>query len=173
MASYYYLIPSLPALSADGAMPLSYEEFLKLCQSNVSEGTYKLLEDLTISSTEGPLLEEWGAFYNSLKRELSAQRSAKLGKPYTAVFDKDPFSAAVVSSAVNAKDPLTAERILLDLEFSQLDLMIGLHSFDDYALFGYALKLKLLERVTSFEKEKGEKEFNDILKDLEEQVMSL
>ena len=58
MASYYYLIPSLPELRADGEMPLSYSEFLNCCQSNVSESTYELLKDLELSSTEGPLVEE-------------------------------------------------------------------------------------------------------------------
>ena len=79
----------------------------------------------------------------------------------------------MASSAVAAGDPLTAERILLAYEFDRLDDMVGLHSFDDTVLFGYALKLKLLERACSFEKKKGEKEFNDILKGLEDQVMSL
>ena len=49
MASYYYLISSLPTLSADGGMPFSYEEFLRLCQSNVSGETYRLLEELDLS----------------------------------------------------------------------------------------------------------------------------
>ncbi len=173
MASYYYLISSLPTLSADGPLPLSYSEFLRLCQSNVSDETYRLLEDLTVSSGKGPLLDEWGAFYTSLSKELSAQRSAKLQKPYAAVYDKDPASAAAVSAALGAKDPLTAERMLLSYEFDQLDMLVGLHSFDDYVLFGYALKLKLLERLSSFEAEKGKTEFNHILRNLEEQVMSL
>ena len=173
MASYYYLISSLPTLSADGDMPFSYSEFLRLCQSNVSEETYRLLEDLTVSSSKGPLLDEWGAFYTSLSKELSSQRSARLGKSYAAVYDKDPISAAAVSAALAAKDPLAAEQILLGYEFDQLDMLVGLHSFDDYVLFGYALKLKLLERLNSFEAEKGKTEFNYILKGLEEQVTSL
>ena len=173
MASYYYLISSLPMLSADGGMPFSYAEFLKMCQANVSEETYRQLEGLTLSSKDGPLLDEWGTFYNGLTKELNSQRSAKLGKPYPAVTDKEPASASVASAAISARDPLTAERILLDYEFEQLDVMVGLHNFDDYVLFGYALKLKLLERVSSFEKEKGKKEFNDILKDLEDRVTSL
>ena len=37
MASYYYLIASLPELRADGDMPITYDEFLTCCQSNVSE----------------------------------------------------------------------------------------------------------------------------------------
>ncbi|MBR5731405.1 MAG: hypothetical protein IKX89_05620 [Firmicutes bacterium] len=173
MASYYYLISSLPMLSADGGMPFSYEEFLKMCQANVSGETYKLLEGLSLSSDEGPLLEEWGAFYNGLMKELNSQRSLKLGKPYPPVYDKEPASASVVTAAISAKDPLAAERILLEHEFDQLDIMVGLHSFDDWVLFGYAVKLKLLERIGSFVKEKGKKEFNDILSDLEEQVTRL
>ena len=37
MASYYYLIASLPELRADGDLPITYDEFLTLCQSNVSD----------------------------------------------------------------------------------------------------------------------------------------
>ena len=173
MASYYYLISSLPMLTPDGGMPFPYREFLKQCQSNVSEETYKLLEELDLSSSSGPLLDEWGPFYTALTKELAAQRSARLGKPYSAVWNKDPISASVVTAAMNAKDPLTAEKMLLDYEFSALDSMVGLHIFDDHVLIGYALKLKLLERINSFEKEKGKKEFNDILVSLQEQVTSL
>ena len=55
MASYYYLIASLPELKADGEMPITYSEFLNCCQSNVSDSDYELLVNLTLSSTEGPL----------------------------------------------------------------------------------------------------------------------
>ena len=50
MASYYYLISSLPDLRTDGEMPFSYEEFLGMCQSNVSESKYECLKNLTLSS---------------------------------------------------------------------------------------------------------------------------
>ena len=63
MASYYYLVSSLPTLSSDGEMPMTYGEFLKCCQGNVSEETYRLLESLTPASKEGPLLKEWAAAY--------------------------------------------------------------------------------------------------------------
>ena len=51
MASYYYLIASLPELKADGEMPITYSEFLTCCQSNVSDAKYQLLEDGTASIT--------------------------------------------------------------------------------------------------------------------------
>lgn len=173
MASYYYLIASLPELRADGDMPLTYEEFLHLCQSNVSEETYERLENLTLNSTEGPLIEEWANYYGMLTKELNYQRSMNLGKTYSSAYDKDGLIGQVVTSALSAKNPLEAERILLESEFENLDSLVGLHMFDDHVLFGYAIKLKLLERLTSFEEDKGKAEFQTLFDGIQQQVYSL
>ena len=173
MASYYYLIPSLPELRADGEMPLTYSEFLSCCQSNVSESTYGLLKDLELSSTEGPLVEEWSKFYGMLTKELSYQRSMNLGKSYPSAYEMDGMIAQVVASALSAKNPLEAEKILLEYEFENLDSLVGLHMFDDYVLFGYAIKLKLLERLNCFEQSKGKAEFTSLFEGLQQQVYSL
>jgi len=45
--------------------------------------------------------------------------------------------------------------------------------FDDYVLFGYALKLKLLERRSCFEKEKGQAEFTHLFEQAQQRVYSL
>ena len=173
MASYYYLVSSLPELSADGEMPISYEEFLKCCENNVDEENYRRLASLSVSSTEGPLLKEWNASYGSLIRELNQQRSLALGKPYPSDFDKDGMNAQVVNAVLSAKNPLEAEQILLDHEFSLLDSLIGLHMFDAEVVFGYALKLKLLERKSCFEKEKGQAEFRHLFDEIQQRVYSL
>ena len=173
MASYYYLIASLPELSADGDMPITYSEFLSCCQSNVSDSDYELLKDLTLSSTEGPLVKEWSEFYGMLSKELNYQRSMNLGKSYSSAYDKDGFIAQVVQSALSAKNPLEAERLLLEYEFDNLDSLVGLHMFDDYVLFGYAIKLKLLERLSCFEQEKGKAEFDSLFEGIQERVYSL
>ena len=44
MASYYYLIASLPELGTTGDMPITYSEFLSCCQSNVSEKDYEWIK---------------------------------------------------------------------------------------------------------------------------------
>ena len=93
MASYYYLISSLPDLRTDGEMPFSYEEFLGMCQSNVSESKYECLKNLTLSSEEGPIMKEWAASYKNLMSELNYQRSVNLGRPYLASYDKDSVTA--------------------------------------------------------------------------------
>lgn len=173
MSSYYYLIASLPDLRSDGEMPISYEEFLTMCQSNVSDDKYELLAHLTLSSTEGPVVKEWADFYGSLKGELNYQRSVSLGKPYTTSYDMDSMTAQIASAALSAKNPLEAEKIMLDYEFDQLDGLVGLHAFDDHVLFGYAIKLKLLERQSCFEHEKGEAEFRRLIGVVQDRVYGL
>ena len=81
MASYYYLISSLPMLKAQGEPPMDYAAFLAMCQTAVSGGVYRTLETLTVESDKGPLLSEWAAFYKTLSRELTYQRNVKLGRP--------------------------------------------------------------------------------------------
>ncbi len=108
-----------------------------------------------------------------LNKELSYQRSVNLGKNYSSAYDKDGFITQVVSSALSAKNPLEAERLLLEYEFENLDSLVGLHMFDDHVLFGYAIKLKLLERLSCFEHEKGKAEFNSLFEGIQQRVYSL
>ena len=173
MASYYYLIASLPELRADGDMPLTYDEFLSCCQSNVSEEKYQMLKDLTLDSTEGPLVDEWSRFYGMLMKELNYQRSMNLGKSYSSAYDKDGLIAQAPAVALTAKNPLEAEKVLLEYEFENLDSLVGLHMFDDYVLFGYAIKLKLLERLNCFEQTKGKAEFQSLFDGIQQRVYSL
>ena len=173
MASYYYLIASLPELRTDGDMPITYEDFLTLCQGNVSESDFELLKNLTLNSKEGPLVTEWAKFYEMLTKELNYQRSMNLGKTYSSAYDKDGIIAQAASSALSAKNPLEAEKILLEYEFENLDSLVGLHMFDAHVLFGYAIKLKLMERLTSFEQDKGKAEFQTLFDGIQQRVYSL
>ena len=173
MASYYYLMSSLPLLKADEDMPFSYDEFLEMCKGCVGSSKYGILENLTVDSKEGPLISEWHRFYGEFKKELNYQRNVKLGKPVQPPIIRDEIIARTVSAAVNDENPLNAELNLLSLQFEKLDSLIGIHSFDDWFLFGYALKLKLLQRKTVFNKEKGKNELNRIVDDLEQQIMSI
>lgn len=170
MASYFYLMSSLPMLKAEGEMPIKYDEFLNYCSGNVSNQKYEQLKNLSLDSNDGPLLKEWSEFYRGFKSELTFQRSKKMGVSSNMSFDKDGESAKVISLALSDKNPLNAEITLLTLQFDKLDSLIGTHTFDDYALFGYALKLKLLERKTVFNLKSGKSELNYLVKGLEEQI---
>ena len=173
MASYYYLISSLPDLKTDGEMPFTYDEFLSMCQSNVSESKYECLRVLTLSSKKGPLMKEWATFYNNLMRELNYQRSMNLGRPYPTSHDKDSVIAQVAAAAIAAENPLESERILLNFEFESLDSLVGLHTFDDVYLFGYAIKLKLPERQSCFVQLKGQMEFRRLFDQVQQRIYRL
>ena len=131
------------------------------------------LEELTVESDKGPLLSEWAAFYTALSRELTYQRSVKLGRACPVPSDRDAAIVQTVTAAVNAENPLEGERLLLDLEFRRLDGMIGLHNFDDHALYGYAMKLQLLERQRTFRYESGKRAFDGLMQSIRQQVSSL
>ena len=137
MASYYYLLSSLPMLTASAPPPLAYAAFLEMCRSSVSPATYSALEELTVDSDRGALLKPWSRFYQRLREELRYQRMTRLGKPCQPPEDRD--AAAAVQAAMAAENPLLGEQQLLELEFRQIDALIGFHVFDDVALFGYAL----------------------------------
>lgn len=173
MASYYYLLSSLPMLKADGEMPFKYTAFLEMCRSAVSDAKYAILENLTLSSHEGPLISEWSKFHTAFQEELNCQRNQRLGRPNPISHQKDEMVAKAVAAAINGRNPLDAEKALLALEFEELDELIGTHYFDDYALMGYALKLKLLERKTIFDRNNGKTELNRIVNGLQQRIMSI
>ena len=97
----------------------------------------------------------------------------KLGRPCPVPSDRDAGITQAVTAAVNAENPLEGERILLDLEFKRLDDMIGLHNFDEHALYGYAMKLRLLERQQGFRYEAGKRSFDGLIAHIQQQVSSL
>lgn len=171
MASYYYLLSSLPMLAANTAPPFDYPTFLEMCRSSVSAATYGALEQLTVDSDRGPLLRPWAVFYRRLREELRYQRLCRLGKPCQAPEDRG--AAAAVQAAVAAENPLQGERLLLELEFRQIDSLVGFHVFDDTALFGYALKLQLMQRLHGFQFEPGKEEFISLLDGIQQKIYSL
>ena len=170
MGSYYYLMSSLPDLYADAEPPMGYEEFLNMCESNVSEQVLGQLRQLTPSEPAGCIAAEWLACCGVLNKELNSQRSIRLGKSYPQGYEKDPEASAAATAALSAKNPLEAEKIILRFQFDQLDRILGLHMFDEEALFCYAMKLRLLQRAGRFEYDKGKKEFSKLFEQVQQSI---
>lgn len=173
MASYYYLISSLPTLKTDADMPFDYSAFLSMCKNAVNSSIYAKLEKLSLSSNEGPLVKQWGCFYNKLNSELCRQRLINMGKTPTGETDRDSVVEKIVDQALKAKNPLEAEKILLKSQFDFLDSLVSMHYFDDYFLYGYAIKLKLLERNSQFIQEKGKTEFKRLFDNIQLQILNI
>lgn len=173
MSSYYYLMSSLPMLTADGEMPFSYGTFLQMCSGNVSKARYQMLESLTVASSEGPMVSEWAKFYGTLNEELVYQRCQKLGRSCQAPSNRDSDAVRIITAVMNENNPLEAEKMLLALQFEKLDELVNMHYFDDCALVGYAMKLKLLERKTIFRQQQGQAELGRIVDELQQQIMNI
>lgn len=173
MASYYYLISSLPALKTDAQMPFDYKTFLAMCKNVVHEKVYEKLENLSLDSEDGPLVREWGLFYNHLNNELCRQRLIRMGKEPKIAADMDSGIDKTIDAVFKAKNPLEAERILLDSQFDYLDGLVSMHYFDDFVLYGYALKLKLLERQSQFVTENGKTEFKRLFDGIQLQILNI
>ena len=175
MASYYYLISSLPMLRAGDAPPLDYAAFLDQCRGAVSDRVYRSLEELTVRSEDGGFVSRWAAFYRVLQGELTYQRRVKRGENCAAPNERDAAVTQTVTAAVNAKNPLEGERLLLALEFDRLDELVGLHSFDDCALYdtyGFPIDLTI-EMVEDEGMELDKAAFDTLLGQVRQQIFSL
>ena len=172
MASYYYVIASLPALRPGGEGAPAYGEFLEMCRAGVGEGVMRRLEKLDAGASDLPLLRRWREYLSALMRELNYQRDARRGVRRDPPADRDPHLTAAVAKLLSVEDPLEAEKALIAMEFDAIDRMTGMHYFDEWALFGYALKLRLLERSNGFVHDVGKAEFQSLLKGIRQQINS-
>ena len=160
-------------LRADGDMPFGYDEFISMCEGSVQGKTLDTLKNLTLTSDGAGILGEWEKYYSELSEQLAYSRKIKLSQKANQPLFASDEAVKAVNSAMNEKNPLNAEFILLEYQFKKLDELIGSHNFDEYALFGYALKLKLLERKTVFDKEIGKSELMRIVKNIRKQVTDI
>ena len=172
MASYYYVIASLPALRPGSEGAPSYGDFLEMCRPGVGEGVMRQLEKLTLAGTALPLLKRWHEYLTVFTREMNYQRDVRRGVKREPPDDRDPQVVSAVAKLLSVPDPLEAEKALIAAEFDAIDRMTGMHYFDEWALFGYALKLKLLERSNRFVHDEGKAEFQSLLKGIRQQINS-
>ena len=88
-------------------------------------------------------------------------RALRLGKNDSKYILKTPESSDVMKlarSAVEAENPYESELKIFELYWKALDKLSAFHFADFLSLSVYALKLRLLFRKTSFDKQKGRQE---------------
>ena len=98
----------------------------------MSDRVYRSLEELTVRSEDGGFVSRWAAFYRVLQGELTYQRRVKRGESCAAPNERDAAVTQTVTAAVNAKDPLEGEHLLLlnnDIEVLSHDFLRELLSY--------------------------------------------
>ena len=149
MDKYYYNVAQLPLLFFGQEPSLLPEEFLEEAEKWLSPGDCDILSrtDMDDAAFGGPgpaVLQQYREFEHNLRRELAAWRADRDFRPLS-------FSLALVTEG----NALERETSLLRLRWEFVEELESGHHFDLEALVLFFLKLQILRRLFTFEKEKG------------------
>ncbi len=154
MDKYYYLISSLPLLKFTETPLMTREYFILEAKKWLSREDYIILSNVNMNNflhrpEDTPLLREWKDSEYLIRVELASYRRAK--KQHTEYRIRKDLSSIIQAS----NNPLEIEKKLLGLKWDFLEEQEIEHFFNLDFLIIYYLKLQILERLASFNKEKG------------------
>jgi len=161
MASqYYYLIASLPYLSLGGKEFISSGEFAAECGKWLAPNDLKVLEKIDAKNTgdkeiepdTDDVVEQWKTFKQNLEEGLDAVRLAKRSPAKVRVPE-------MLTAVFEQGTPLAMEKSIERLKWDFAEQRESWYQFDISWLFLYLLKVRVLERLASFDRRKGEEAF--------------
>ena len=163
-------------LRYDSPCPITIEQFLADCKSNLSAGDYHQVQCAIDGTPSGNrFLKKYQAFCQMVQSELSQQRAQKLGlnpDQYRNDNEKSYVISDAVRKALSDENVLDGEMILIVLKWNYLEEMSAQHVFDLDALLSYALKLGIITRKNLFRQEAGNAEFKRLFEMLESDIKS-
>lgn len=171
MAEYYLIsqLPSLDGINEGSPLPVTQQRFYELCSRFLGKRALAELNNITLipptthQRSSSGLIEKWNEDERCLRLALAGLRAAKMNKQYDTgnmTFPADILQAA--RTAVESEDPMEAEIFLNRFRLARLEALRPQDSFSEEYVFYYALKLKLCERMRSFNAENGEKAYRNI-----------
>jgi hypothetical protein len=166
MGEYFYIVSSLPFLRLREAPQITSSELQDICDRGLSQGDHSQflsaslnIQDVQPENVHNETLKRWIVFENSLRSELVQLRAQQQGTaPDPHLRTELPWDPSVVPSLremTRDGSPLDLEDALLEVRWRFLTDMETGHYFDLDALVIYALKLQILERMSSFDTEAG------------------
>ncbi len=157
MGNYYYLVAQLPYLKFNETPPISTKKFLAesrkwLSEKELTELQRTQLEGTNESADVGAILKKYYHFENRLKKELVAWRKARQQGTEHKI---DIFDPGILKDGT----PLDSELKLLRLRWKFLDELAAGFEFEFPVLLIYYIKLQVLERLQTFDHERGLEKF--------------
>ncbi|RKY80721.1 hypothetical protein DRQ15_01760 [candidate division KSB1 bacterium] len=162
MDKYYYFVSQLPVLFFDQESYMSTEYFLQEAEKWLSAKDFRTLSavdinDFSLDKKCPQVLKQYKQFEFNLRNDLALWRKAqRMGQEYKPV----NFPVSVIKEG----NPLEIEKKLLLLRWNLIEEKQQEHHFDLEFLILYFLKLQILDRLSSFNKEKGQEIFQKISK---------
>lgn len=155
---YYYLVASLPYLQFNRPLPTSKDLFLSECRKWLSPKDLDIItktniKDFEIVTTDPEVMKNWKSFDIELRESLAGLRKERKAS----ILEKKS-----TKGIYGEEDPLVLERKIEKKRWDYLDeLELGNH-FDMNIIIIYSLKLQILERLASFDMEKGRSRFESL-----------
>ena len=170
MNGYYYILSSLPSLSADAPAPFDSDSFLLKIAGFVPDRDYECIRRiLKDEPADCGVVREYLRKKDSIDKLLLNKREKSLcGKNvrYFGAVEADAESIALAEKAFADDNPLNAEKSILKLYWNCAEKIAYMHCFDFTSLCVYAIKLKILSRLGNFDRKRGADEFDRILSPL-------
>jgi len=160
MNNYYYLVASLPSLDFKDSPRVGKDVFLRECGKWLSPRDMETIRAAKISYSEknendAKIISTWKMFDEELREMLSAERfGRKRGEQHQ--------SARALSEALREGTPLEKEIKYEKIRWDFLEEQGKQHFFNIDRLVIYFLKLQILERLSNFNKDEGEKVFYNL-----------
>lgn len=160
MDKYYYLVAQLPFLQFDKKPKVARLEFLQEAKKWLNSRNFinlvrASIDDFTPHIQDPGILKIYKNFEKTLKEELASIRKASKEAHDFKAFE-------IVKARVLEGNPLEVEKKLLKLRWDFIETQEKEHYFDLEAVVLYFLKLQILERLFSFDKEKGLEVFDSL-----------
>lgn len=171
MAEYYLIsqLPSLDGMDENSPVPITEERFLELCEGSLRSKVLceltniKLVPSLDAPKSYSPLIQRFNEGERDLRLALAKVRADKMNKPYDLQNRHLPLELyKVASAAVEIKNPLEAEKFLLQYRLNFLETIRPMDNFSEDYIFYYGLKLKLILRLRQFDVQTGKAVYKNI-----------
>lgn len=143
-----YLITSLPSLSLKEEPPISMDEFNDDAKKQLSARQFNILESVDIRNINGNIgIKSISSFLNATREDLSEIRKARAQ-------NRQARPQQMPASALRG-NPLERELSIMQWQWEQLQDIESANTFNLTEVLVYKLKLQLVSRRHSFDREKG------------------
>ena len=160
MDKYYYLIAELPTLFFGKEPGISVEKFLEEAQNWMNTRDYQVLSrvdmnDFDVKKKSTQVYDGYKSFENKIRTDIALWREAQKR-------DQEYKPSNFPVSMIKEGNPLEVELRFMEMRWQFIDEMEREHHFDLGFLILYYLKLQILRRYFTFNKEQGLEKFQKL-----------
>ena len=160
MDKYYYFVSQLPSLTFADESEMTVDNFLTEAQKWVSTKDYDILTKVDINNFDSSqktnrVFFQYKKFESELRTDIALWRDAERR-------DLDYKPQSFPASLIKENNPLEVEIKFMEKRWSFIDEMEREHHFDLGFIILYYLKLQILRRYFTFNKEMGLQKFQQL-----------